>query len=170
MILFKNWKSKSLSKKQQLTFIALLLLSANAYSQNVVSLRTIIDSSLVNNPSIKAANASVKQQQHLVKSAMNLPSPEILLQNPTGTFYTVGAQQSFDFPTVYGSQRKIQKENVKLAEISKNRYPKLAVVGDLRKVLLQILKKMRVLEPTNLECTSEWLERNYKLNDKFCLS
>ena len=55
------------------------------------------------------------------------------------------------------------------AEISKNRYPKLAIVGDLRKVLLQILKKMRLLEPTNLECTSEWLERNYKWKESYPL-
>ena len=55
------------------------------------------------------------------------------------------------------------------AEISKNRYPKLAIVGDLRKVLLQILKKMRILGPTNLECTSEWLERNYKWKESYPL-
>lgn len=117
----KNWKPKAKLKGRHFTFIVFLLITANAFSQRTLSLQTIIDSSLVNNPSIKASNATVKQQQHLVKSAINLPSPEILLQNPTGNFYTVGAQQSFDFPTVYGSQRKIQKENVKLAEIAKNR-------------------------------------------------
>ncbi|MFY8069548.1 MAG: TolC family protein [Flavobacterium sp.] len=121
MNILKNWKPKAKLKERHFTFIVFLLITANVFSQRTLSLQTIIDSSLVNNPSIKASNATVKQQQHLVKSAINLPSPEILLQNPTGNFYTVGAQQSFDFPTVYGSQRKIQKENVKLAEIAKNR-------------------------------------------------
>lgn len=121
MNILKNRKSKAILNKQQLAIIALLLLSANVFSQKMLPLQTVIDSSLVNNPSIKAASALVQQQQHLVKSAINLPSPEILLQNPTGNFYTVGAQQSFDFPTVYTSQKRIQKENVKLAEIAKNR-------------------------------------------------
>lgn len=121
MNIVKNWKSKTLLKKLNLFLVAFLLLSINVFSQKTLPLQTVIDSSLVNNPSIKAANATVQQQQHLVKSAINLPSPEILLQNPTGNFYTIGAQQSFDFPTVYSSQRKIQKENVKLAEIAKNR-------------------------------------------------
>lgn len=121
MNIVKNWKSKTLLKKLNLFLVAFLLLSINVFSQKTLPLQTVIDSSLVNNPSIKAANATVRQQQHLVKSAINLPSPEILLQNPTGNFYTIGAQQSFDFPTVYSSQRKIQKENVKLAEIAKNR-------------------------------------------------
>ena len=121
MNILKKWKSKTILKKQHFVIVAIFVLSFNGFGQKTLSLQTIIDSSLVNNPSIKAANATIQQQQHLVKSAVNLPSPEILLQNPTGTFYTLGAQQSFDFPTVYGSQRRIQKENVKLAEIAKNR-------------------------------------------------
>lgn len=121
MNILKNWKPKIKLKKSHLIFVVFLLLSANVYSQKILQLQTVIDSSLVNNPSVKAANATVQQQQHLVKSAINLPSPEILLQNPTGNFYTIGAQQSFDFPTVYSSQKKVQKENVKLAEIAKTR-------------------------------------------------
>lgn len=121
MNILKNWKPKIKLKKPHLFFVVFLLLSANVYSQKILQLQTVIDSSLVNNPSVKAANATVQQQQHLVKSAINLPSPEILLQNPTGNFYTIGAQQSFDFPTVYSSQKKVQKENVKLAEIAKTR-------------------------------------------------
>ena len=121
MNILKNWKPKIKLKKPHLSFVIFLLLSANVYSQKILQLQTVIDSSLVNNPSVKAANAAVQQQQHLVKSAINLPSPEILLQNPTGNFYTIGAQQSFDFPTVYSSQKKVQKENVKLAEIAKTR-------------------------------------------------
>ena len=121
MNILKNWKPKIKLKKPHLSFVVFLLLSANVYSQKILQLQTVIDSSLVNNPSVKAANATIQQQQHLVKSAINLPSPEILLQNPTGNFYTIGAQQSFDFPTVYSSQKKVQKENVKLAEIAKTR-------------------------------------------------
>ncbi len=90
--------------------------SANLSAQQVMSIKTVVDSSIHNSPALKRSNAVVSQQQHLLKSAVNLPNPEILLQNPTGHFYTVGVQQIFDFPTVYGAQRKIQKENIKLAE------------------------------------------------------
>jgi outer membrane protein, heavy metal efflux system len=90
--------------------------SLTVSSQDLKTLKTVIDSSLRNSPAIKASNAAVSQQQHLLKSSINLPNPEILLQNPTGHFYTIGVQQMFDFPTVYGMQRKIQKENIKLAE------------------------------------------------------
>ena len=121
MNILKNWKPKIKLKKPHFIFVVVLLFSVNVNSQKILQLQTVIDSSLVNNPSVKAANAAVQQQQHLVKSAINLPSPEILLQNPTGNFYTIGAQQSFDFPTVYSSQKKVQKENVKLAEIAKTR-------------------------------------------------
>ena len=121
MNMLKKWKPKIKLKKPYFIFVVFLLFSANIFSQKTLQLQTVIDSSLVNNPSVKAANATIQQQQHLVKSAINLPSPEILLQNPTGNFYTIGAQQSFDFPTVYSSQKKVQKENVKLAEIAKTR-------------------------------------------------
>lgn len=87
-------------------------------AQDYIPLKTVLDSALKFSPAIKSSNAGVSQQKHLLKSSFNLPSPEILLQNPTGNFYTLGVQQVFDFPTIYSAQRKIQKENIKLAEKS----------------------------------------------------
>ena len=55
------------------------------------------------------------------------------------------------------------------AEISKNRFPKLAILGDLRKVLLQILKKMRVLDFPDLIFTKPWLKRNYTWKNAYPL-
>lgn len=98
-----------------LTWIAFVSNQA-IYAQQVMPLKTIVDSALKYSPALKSSQAVVSQQQHLLRSAVNLPNPEILLQNPTGHFYTLGIQQTFDFPTVYGAQRKIQKENIKLAE------------------------------------------------------
>ena len=55
------------------------------------------------------------------------------------------------------------------AEVSKNRYPKLAIVGDLRKVLLQLLKKVRISETANLKSTIAWLDRNYQWKEAYPL-
>ena len=48
------------------------------------------------------------------------------------------------------------------AEISKNRFPDLAIVGDLRKSLLEILKNLRLNFSIDLNHTSSWLKRIYK--------
>lgn len=105
--------SKSCCK---LTVLIAFFSIQNVSAQERISLSTLLDSSLKNSPVIKGSYAGLNQQKQLLKSAVNLPSPELLLQNPTGNFYTVGVQQIFDFPTVYGSQRKVQKGNIKLAE------------------------------------------------------
>jgi acetolactate synthase-1/2/3 large subunit len=48
------------------------------------------------------------------------------------------------------------------AEISKNRYPKLAIVGDVRKVLMQTIRSLRVKDVEDVtESTEDWLDRNY---------
>ena len=52
------------------------------------------------------------------------------------------------------------------AEISKNRCPQLSMVGDVRKVLMQLLKKLRQTSSIELSQTQSWLRRisNWKLS------
>lgn len=45
------------------------------------------------------------------------------------------------------------------AEISKNRAPQLSILGDVRKILLQILKEIKKLGITNSKQTKNWLKR-----------
>ena len=45
------------------------------------------------------------------------------------------------------------------AEISKNRTPQLSIVGDIRKVLMQLLKKLRQIPPIEPAQTYSWLRR-----------
>jgi cobalt-zinc-cadmium efflux system outer membrane protein len=108
--------SRAMSCRLPLLILIALTAAQNVAAQQVVSLKTFVDSAIKYSPALKGSQSLVSQQQSLLKSAFNLPNPEILLQNPTGHFYTVGVQQVFDFPTVYGAQRKIQKENIRLAE------------------------------------------------------
>lgn len=55
------------------------------------------------------------------------------------------------------------------AEISKNRCPQLAIVGDVRKVLLQILKKVRTEITLDTKQTKSWLHRIYTWKASFPL-
>jgi acetolactate synthase I/II/III large subunit len=55
------------------------------------------------------------------------------------------------------------------AEISKNRCPQLAVVADVRKFLLQLLKKLRNSDVNDLNQTSTWLKRIYKWKQSYPL-
>jgi acetolactate synthase-1/2/3 large subunit len=59
------------------------------------------------------------------------------------------------------------------AEISKNRCPQLAIIGDIRKIFLQILKKLRQFEANqeyfDSKQTQSWLKRIYKWKENYPL-
>nr|AYO28630.1 acetohydroxyacid synthase large subunit [Neotessella volvocina] len=56
------------------------------------------------------------------------------------------------------------------AEISKNRSPQLAIIGDIRKILLQTLKKFRKnCSNINSNQTIPWLKRIYKWKESYPL-
>ncbi len=75
-----------------------------------------------NNPSIKAANFEVEKQQNLKKSAFDLDKTAISYTrgqiNAVQQDYEWNISQNFKFPTVYGTQSKLQKERVKLSQTS----------------------------------------------------
>ena len=54
------------------------------------------------------------------------------------------------------------------AEINKNRYPSIAVIGDLRKSLMQLLKQTRFANITKTR-TLPWLKRLYKWKEVYPL-
>jgi outer membrane protein, heavy metal efflux system len=83
-----------------------------------IELPAILDSGLHHSPALHASALEIERQGDLVASAVNLPNPQVVLQNTTGNFFTVGFQQNLDFPTVYAAQKKLQVENVILAEKS----------------------------------------------------
>ena len=55
------------------------------------------------------------------------------------------------------------------AEISKNRCPQRAIIGDLRKILLQLLKKIRLVSNITGAETLPWLRRLYKWKETYPL-
>ena len=88
-------------------------------AQTTVSLQQAIDSVLKRDPSVQAASLQVIQNRQLQKSSVSIPNPEVLAESPTGEFYTIGVNQSFDFPGTYVRQHQYQKEQTRLAGFGK---------------------------------------------------
>ena len=75
-----------------------------------------------NSPTIKAANFEVEKQQSLKKSAYDFDKTAISYTrgqiNNVQQDYEWNVSQDFKFPTVYGTQSKLQKERVQLSKTS----------------------------------------------------
>jgi outer membrane protein, heavy metal efflux system len=98
-------------------FFFLLLLSTSVLpAQRLLTESEAVELALKNSPAIQAAALQTEQSAQLQKSAFNLPNPEVLAESPTGDFYTIGVQQTMEFPTVYFQQSRLQKERTRLAE------------------------------------------------------
>jgi acetolactate synthase-1/2/3 large subunit len=55
------------------------------------------------------------------------------------------------------------------AEISKNRCPQLSILGDIKKVCLEILKELRKINSIDFNQTESWLKRIYKWKERYPL-
>ncbi len=94
-------------------------ISFSASAQQVLTEDEAVSKALANNKNIQAASLQVKQQQQLLKSAINLPNPEFFWESPTGNFYTGSITQSFELPTLYSNQYRLQKQQIWVAQKEK---------------------------------------------------
>lgn len=101
---------------KKLIFFIPLFTALTAPAQRLLPEAEAVDLALKNSPAIQAAEIQTQQSQQLQKSAFNLPNPDVLAESPTGEFYTIGVQQSMEFPTVYYQQTRLQKERTQLAQ------------------------------------------------------
>lgn len=92
------------------------IIALQAAAQQVLTESEAVSKALANNKNIQSASLQVKQQQQLLKSAINLPNPEFFWESPTGNFYTGSITQSFEFPTVYSNQYRLQKQQIGVAQ------------------------------------------------------
>ena len=90
-----------------------------AYSQINITENELVQMALKNSRNLSASSLAITQQKQLLKGSFNLPNPEVFIESPTGNFYTGSITQSFEFPSVYGKQNRLQKEKVTLAEKEK---------------------------------------------------
>ena len=94
----------------------LTLLAPNVFCQQLFTEQEAVALALKKSNTLTAANLTIQQQKQLVRGSINLPNPEVFVESPTGDFYTASITQSFEFPTVYGKQRQLQKQQLTLAE------------------------------------------------------
>lgn len=105
--------------KKILFSAALILAASGLKAQTLLTENDAVVKALKNSKNASAALLSIQQQRQLLKSAINLPNPELTWQSPSGLFYTGGVSQSLEFPTVYAKQYQLQKQQAGLAETQK---------------------------------------------------
>lgn len=101
---------------KRIFIITYILVSSGAIAQSNLILDSVITMSLRQHPQLLAAQIGLEEQIALKRGSFNLPDPQILLEAPTGDFFTPGIQQAFDNPLVYIQQSKVGKQQVTLAE------------------------------------------------------
>ena len=69
----------------------------------------------------------------------------------------------------FASEAEVIHIDIDPAEISKNRYPQLAILGDTRKVFFQFLKAIKVASVLEKNQTSSWLKRITKWKNMYPL-
>jgi outer membrane protein, heavy metal efflux system len=106
-------------QKKILWGLAWALFSVPAFAQTILTTDEAVAAALKNSPAIKASGLVIRQNEQLVRSARNIPNPDVTLDSPSGTFYTLGVQQNFRFPTVYTQQAKLQQQQIVLAQKEK---------------------------------------------------
>lgn len=91
----------------------------NAFGQQPLSETEVVDQILSNSPAIRAADLSIRQSGQLLKGAYSIPNLDVFTDSPSGEFYTIGINQSFQLPTVYKRQYQIQNQQIGLAQTEK---------------------------------------------------
>lgn len=110
-------------KNKILPFILLMLLPFFAMSQKQeITVEQAIEIAIENNNALKASSNKVTQSKQLVGSAINIDKTQVyyhydennLAENgePLKVF---GISQSIQFPTIYGAQRKVEKQKTRLS-------------------------------------------------------
>lgn len=101
-------------------FIAVLLFlfssAQQAAAQQVLEVGEVLKLATEKSPTLQSGSFQVLQSRYLEKSALDLPNPALIVESPTGNFYTFGVQQSFNFPTIYGKQKKLAQQQTRLSE------------------------------------------------------
>ena len=105
--------------------VILILLTIPAFSnaQTSLSLQDAIDLAVDNNQRLKAEELAVEKARTEVGTSFDLDKTEVFYKHDENDIAengysnrVFGIKQSFNFPTVYGAQRKVNKELVSMQE------------------------------------------------------
>jgi cobalt-zinc-cadmium efflux system outer membrane protein len=96
--------------------IFFLLSSLTVFAQKSLTEQEAIEAALKNSAALRASGLVIRQNNELLKSAKNIKNPDVIMEGPTGLFYTIGVTQTMDYPTVYKKQSLLQKQQIILSE------------------------------------------------------
>ncbi|GAA4205388.1 CusA/CzcA family heavy metal efflux RND transporter [Pedobacter jeongneungensis] len=140
--------------KRKLAIVTLLALSAafSANAQEQISLKAAIDTAVKNNVSLKVAQTEIQYYKQLGKNAFDVPKTAVTFDygkfNSLANDNKFSIAQSFDFPSVYSRQYKVNNTNVRISEAQldnkqldlktqvKSVYYNLILLGEKRKILI----------------------------------
>ena len=94
----------------------LVLYGLFGQAQRLLSESEAVEATLRHSAAARAAQLSIRKNGQLLKSTVNVPNLDLIVESPTGSFYTLGITQTFEFPTVYTRQKSVQQGQVLLAE------------------------------------------------------
>ena len=95
-----------------------LPLVSRAQPSASLSLDSAVAEALRMSPLVRQATEGVREQAALRRASFSLINPGVVIENPGNGFFTVGGQQTFEFPTVYARQARLARAQVMLAEQS----------------------------------------------------
>jgi outer membrane protein TolC len=101
-------------------FIILFSVSyLTGFAQKPLSEQEVTEAALKNSAALRVSGLVIRQNNELLKSAKNIKNPDIIMESPTGLFYTIGVTQTMEYATVYKKQSLLQKQQIILSEKEK---------------------------------------------------
>ncbi len=94
-------------------------LAIGAVAQPLLSEADAVALVLANSPALRVADLSIRQNQQLLKGVYTIPNLDVFTDSPTAGFYTIGVNQSFQLPTVYARQYRLQQQQIGLVQTEK---------------------------------------------------
>jgi cobalt-zinc-cadmium efflux system outer membrane protein len=83
-------------------------------AQPVLTVEEAVAAARQNHPSLKAAALATEQARQAERGAILLPQPELSVENPEGERYTVGIDQSLEWPGLYRAERALARQQTVL--------------------------------------------------------
>ncbi len=156
----KRKKMKLNSKVVSILFIGFLSLAGN-YSakaqEKIISIDEAVQLAFENNPRVKSAQYEIKKQEALKKSAIDFSKTDFSYSNgqingPQKDFEW-SISQEIKFPTVYGTQSKLQNEKIAFSETNLL-WKKNILERDVRSIYLNLVyqkSNLKLIETLEME-------------------
>jgi len=141
-------------------FFSLAGINSATAQEKEITIEEAVNLAFENNPTVKAAQYEVEKQEVLKKSAIDFNKTDVSytrgqINGPVREDYQWNISQEIKFPTVFGTQSKLQKERIAFSRTNLV-FTKNILERDVRSIYLNL-----VFEKSHLELT-ETLEKEYK--------